>query len=414
MTKSKDTKRQRAELLGMPYGTAEKRLRKAIIYELAQQTGKCVCRWCSSSIESPDDFSVVHVQDWQDDPDSFWDLTNIAFSHASCAAKRGDKRQEKQDMSKIDVIIEDENGKLLPGTNHKGKIYVAGKKRQRYNIRIRNKSAGQLLIVCTVDGLNVVTGEAGDWNDGGHVIGPFEEWKFEGWRQDNDTVAAFRFGKNKDSYSSQQGTPENVGVIGVAVFEEHQPPPRVITIKEKEYIPYPVPTPWEPDPWRGIRPYPFRPITIHPHSWTTLVDNTAPTTGSSFSITSSIGGGGGGGTYTSGGDIFLTASTGNDFASVLSHGNTAQGSDIQINAAQVLGTGFGEDLESSVRDVHFQRATEEPIEVYEIRYDTMANFQKQGIQFHRPSQQKKASTGAEAFPKNKGFCSPPRKRVLYR
>ena len=65
MTKSKEYKRQQAELLGMPVGTAERKLRKAIIYELAQQLQKNNCLECGLAISDPDDFAVVHVEDWQ-------------------------------------------------------------------------------------------------------------------------------------------------------------------------------------------------------------------------------------------------------------------------------------------------------------------------------------------------------------
>ena len=41
-----------------------------------------------------------------------------------------------------------------------------------------------------------------------------------GINSSTDTVAAFRFGRVSESYASQKGDDRNVGVIGVAVFEE--------------------------------------------------------------------------------------------------------------------------------------------------------------------------------------------------
>lgn len=408
MTNKKDIKRQRAELLGMPYGTAEKQLRKAIIYELAQQLGKNVCRWCNSAIDSPDDLAITHVQDWQEDAASFWDLANVAFSHVSCAAERGGKRQEEV-MSRIEVIVEDENGKRLAGTRHKNQLYVAGNKNQRYNIKVRNKTGKRILVVCTVDGRNVITGKVGSYEDTGHVIGAFDSYTFEGWRQDSDTVAAFRFGKKKQAYSSQMGTPENVGVIGVAVFEEYEHPKPVITVKEKEYIPYPVPTPW-PRPWD---PYPIQPRPI----WTRPVWIYEPTItfgtsdNSHFSTGGHSYGGGGGGTYT------CSTAPLSSLADTLAQGNTSEGEIFDINAVQTLGTAFGEDLESSVVDVDFRRATDNPIEVHTIRYDTKANLEKQGIEFRRPSKRKKPGKGKPSpFPKEPsgGYCKPPRQRIYYK
>lgn len=109
MTKSKnDMKKRRAEALGMPYGTAEKRLRKQIIFELARQLGKTTCCSCGGAISSSEDLAVVHVQDWLDQPDQYWDLTNVAFSHSTCAARRGGSRQEEA-MSNNHIKISIEN-----------------------------------------------------------------------------------------------------------------------------------------------------------------------------------------------------------------------------------------------------------------------------------------------------------------
>ena len=390
----------------MPYGTAEKQLRKTIIYELAQQLGKNVCRWCNSAIGSPDDLAITHVQDWQEEPDSFWDLANVAFSHVSCAAERGGKRQEEV-MSRIEVIVEDENGKRLPGTRHKDQLYVAGSKNQRYNIKVRNKTGKRILVICTVDGRNVITGKEGSYEDTGHVISAFGSYTFEGWRQDSDTVAAFRFGKKKHAYSGQMGTPENVGVIGVAVFEEYEAPKPIITVKEKEYIPYPVPAPW-PRPWEPFPIYP-RPIWISEPSITFGTSDNSHFSGGGLQYS---GGGGGGGTYTC-----STAPTVSSLADTLAQGNQSAGEAFGIHAAQVLGTAFGEDLESSVVDVDFRRATDNPIEIHTLRYDTKANLEKQGIRFTRPSKRKKAQKSKPSpFPKEPagGYCPPPRQRIYYK
>ena len=55
-----------------------------------------------------------------------------------------------------------------------------------------------------------------------------------GFRQSLERAAAFRFSHPASSYSARMGTPENVGVIGVAFFSERitrrQPPP--------PYVPY--------------------------------------------------------------------------------------------------------------------------------------------------------------------------------
>src|SRR5690606_13510398 len=53
-----------------------------------------------------------------------------------------------------------------------------------------------------------------------------------GWRKSMDRTAAFYFTALPDSYAARTGRPDNVGVIGVALFRESQPyrqPPAVAT-----------------------------------------------------------------------------------------------------------------------------------------------------------------------------------------
>jgi hypothetical protein len=79
------TARRQAEQLGMPFGTAAGRLRLMLLFQLAQQTGRDACFKCSDKILTPGEFSIEHKLDWLDqDPNLFWDLSNIAFSHRKC------------------------------------------------------------------------------------------------------------------------------------------------------------------------------------------------------------------------------------------------------------------------------------------------------------------------------------------
>lgn len=69
----------------MPFGTACARLRKQLLFGLAQKLDADVCVRCGALIVSVDDFTIEHLKPWFDvDADLFWDLTNIAFSHAAC------------------------------------------------------------------------------------------------------------------------------------------------------------------------------------------------------------------------------------------------------------------------------------------------------------------------------------------
>ena len=79
--KSNDNK-QRA--LGMPYGTAMQRLKKKILFKLVTSLGLDICYRCKKVIESERQLSIEHKEAWLDNPEVFWDLGNIAFSHLSC------------------------------------------------------------------------------------------------------------------------------------------------------------------------------------------------------------------------------------------------------------------------------------------------------------------------------------------
>ena len=76
---------RRAEMLGMPFGTACHRLRKAIMFRLLQRLNEDVCFKCNRKIESVEELSIEHKQCWYGvDVALFWDLENIAFSHLAC------------------------------------------------------------------------------------------------------------------------------------------------------------------------------------------------------------------------------------------------------------------------------------------------------------------------------------------
>lgn len=85
-------------LLGMPYGTACARLRKALLYECASRLGLCVCFQCGEPIEDVESFSIDHKEAWMsaNDPvDAFFNLDNIAFSHLSCNIKAASRQAEE-------------------------------------------------------------------------------------------------------------------------------------------------------------------------------------------------------------------------------------------------------------------------------------------------------------------------------
>jgi hypothetical protein len=71
--------------LGMPFGTACARLRKAVLFALVQRLGLDECYRCGGPITSPEELSLDHKIDWLGvDPALFWDVENVAFSHRIC------------------------------------------------------------------------------------------------------------------------------------------------------------------------------------------------------------------------------------------------------------------------------------------------------------------------------------------
>ena len=121
----------------------------------------------------------------------------------------------------VDVSIFDRSaGRELPVYWHAGERYVAGEPGHEYEIRIRNHGGGRVLAVTSVDGVNVITGRTAAPSQSGYVLDPHGTVAIDGWRKSLDEVAAFYFTSLPDSYAARTGRPDNVGVIGVAVFRE--------------------------------------------------------------------------------------------------------------------------------------------------------------------------------------------------
>ncbi|MGE0031443.1 MAG: hypothetical protein AB7T20_10030 [Steroidobacteraceae bacterium] len=121
----------------------------------------------------------------------------------------------------VNVEIYDRTaGQLLPIYWHGGERFVAGEPGHEYEIRIRNRERSRVLAVTSVDGVNVITGRTAAPDQGGYVIDPRGRLEIDGWRKNMSEVAAFYFTSLPDSYAARTGRPDNVGVIGVALFRE--------------------------------------------------------------------------------------------------------------------------------------------------------------------------------------------------
>jgi hypothetical protein len=108
---------------------------------------------------------------------------------------------------------------------HRGEAWVAGRPGTRYAVRLSNRSGERVLVVLSVDGVNAVSGETASTGQTGYVLGPYQTTEITGWRKSLTEAAAFYFTALPDSYAARTDRPDNVGVIGVAVFREKRPEP---------------------------------------------------------------------------------------------------------------------------------------------------------------------------------------------
>jgi hypothetical protein len=124
----------------------------------------------------------------------------------------------------VDVdVIDRDSGQWLPEYRHRGDTWIAGAPGHRYAVRLTNSSGERVLVVLSVDGVNAVTGEDARPSQAGYVLAPWQSTEIAGWRKSLDDVAQFVFTDLPDSYAARTGRPDNVGVIGIAVFREARP-----------------------------------------------------------------------------------------------------------------------------------------------------------------------------------------------
>lgn len=121
-------------------------------------------------------------------------------------------------------ILDRASGRTLPVYESGGHWFVAGHPGNEYQVTIRNRDRGDLLAVVSVDGVNVVTGETAASAQSGYVIERGRPLSIAGWRKSLEKIAAFYFTDLGDSYAARTGRPDNVGVIGVALFRRKPEP----------------------------------------------------------------------------------------------------------------------------------------------------------------------------------------------
>jgi hypothetical protein len=125
-------------------------------------------------------------------------------------------------------IVNRSSGEVLTPYRQGGQIYVAGNPGDRYAVRLVNRTDQRVMVVLSVDGVNAVSGETAAPNQSGYVLDPWERTEIAGWRKSLREVAQFYFTALPDSYAARTDRPDNVGVIGAAVFREKARPQPVM------------------------------------------------------------------------------------------------------------------------------------------------------------------------------------------
>jgi hypothetical protein len=171
----------------------------------------------------------------------------LYFAFSACAEARPPLWRARPAAPPYSFTVEDENGNSLPTFRRDGRTFLLGEPGLRYNIRLRNPSGQRVEAVLSVDGRDAVSGDPGDFVNGrGYVIPPYGSLLVEGFRRSFAEVATFRFTSPDNSYSARMGTPENVGVIGVAFFPERARPPAPPPVARRP-VPDPPPLPYDYD-----------------------------------------------------------------------------------------------------------------------------------------------------------------------
>lgn len=134
----------------------------------------------------------------------------------------------------VNVLV---NGNRCKQYNHEGITYVEAKDGSEWYFQIQNNSPGRVLAVCSVDGLNVLTGEKARSDDTGYIMDSYHSQKIKGFRFSDSEWALFKFGYkiNGKTYAQSKGdgSEKNCGVIGVKLFYEK---PKIVKYEPQPYI----------------------------------------------------------------------------------------------------------------------------------------------------------------------------------
>lgn len=123
----------------------------------------------------------------------------------------------------VEWSLLDGQGQALPVYSQRGSsdYQLAGRHGERYVLVFTNRSNRNYEVVATVDGLDVLSGQAGSLQNAGYLLRAGQTLHIEGFRKNSREVAAFRFATKDRAYAANTaaGDARNIGVIGAALFE---------------------------------------------------------------------------------------------------------------------------------------------------------------------------------------------------
>ena len=249
-------------------------------------------------------------------------------------------------------VVDRETGQPLKVWRHDGRLFVAGPPGDRYGLRVTNHTDGRVLVVMSVDGVNILTGETAGYGQRGYVFGPYQSYDLVGWRKSLSEVADFTFTRLPQSYAALTGRPGNVGVIGIAVFDERAAP----------VVAEPAPPPPPPDePYRGA-------VDGAADRAMSRSASPRPAGESAAAVSEMVVTGENRGSHRQSAPAAVSA-----FASRSRDAVAAEPQD------EKLGTGHGEREQSVTTLVAFERATPYPQFTQQIAYDTHDNLVAMGV-----------------------------------
>ncbi len=274
------------------------------------------------------------------------------------------------DVQLVDRI----SGQRMPLYQHQGELWVAGRPGANYSIDITNRTGRRIMAVISVDGVNAITGKtATSAPDDGYVFNPWQNWAITGWRKSDSQVAAFYFSESDASYASRTGRPRDVGVIGVVLFRERVPEP--------------------------VRPAPS--VSHNAPVYEERMDNAAhkSTADSSMEVSPAAA------PSPAAADAVAQPS-----AKRAPSATSAQADRAASTAPRTpsLGTGHGALESSHTSTVDFDSASQQPVQIVRIRYDSYANLVAKGVIRDSRPQPERRPNAFPADPQPRYVPDPPR------